>query len=315
MHGTAAYVARRLLYTVPTLFVMSVFVFAIIHLAPGDPAETVLGFNYTPAAAKALRHQMGLDQPILQQYLSWIGNILHGNLGRDLVSHESLSHLLITRLPVTLELTILSLTVAIVLGVPLGIRAAQRPGGISDRILMGVTLWGFSVPDFVLGILLILLFSVALSWLPPQDFVPFSQSPSQNLQHLVMPVLALVVPEMAYIAQTTRASMLETLNQDYITFLRAKGIRENVIGYKHALRNASIPVVSVIGVQFGALLGGAIIIENVFSLPGMGTMVVTAVSSRDYPVVQTGVLFIALMFILVNLGTDLLYGVLNPRLR
>jgi peptide/nickel transport system permease protein len=275
----------------------------------------VLGFNYTPAAAKALRHQMGLDQPILQQYLTWMGNILHGNLGHDLVSHEPLTHLLATRLPVTLELTILSLSVAILIGVPLGIRAAQRPSGIADRVLMGVTLWGFSVPDFVLGILLILLFSVALSWLPPQDYVPFSQSPGQNLQHMVMPVFALVIPEMAYIAQTTRASMLETLHQDYITFLRAKGIRENVIGYKHALRNASIPVVSVIGVQFGALLGGAIVIENVFSLPGMGTMVVTAVSSRDYPVVQSGVLIIALMFILVNLGTDLLYGLLNPRLR
>jgi peptide/nickel transport system permease protein len=315
MPRTVAYAGRRLLFTIPTLLVMSVFVFTIIHLAPGDPVTTVLGFNYTPTAARAIRHQMGLDQPILNQYLNWMGNILHGNLGKDLVSHESLNHLLGSRFPVTLELTLLSLGIAVLIGVPLGIRAAQRPGGLVDRFLTGITLWGFSVPDFVLGILFILLFSVVLGWLPPQEFVPFTQSPLQNLQHLVMPVFALVVPQAAYIGQTTRASMLETLNQDYVTFLRAKGIREGIIAYVHALRNASIPVVSVIGLQFGSLLGGAIVVENVFSLPGMGTMVVTAVSSRDYPVVQSGVLVIALMFILVNLATDLLYGVLNPRLR
>jgi peptide/nickel transport system permease protein len=315
MTGRLAYAGRRLLLTGPTLLVMSVFVFAIIHLSPGDPVISALGFNYTPAAAKALRHQMGLDQPIVTQYLNWMGSILHGNLGRDIVSHESLNHLIFSRFPVTLELTLLALGLSIVMGVTLGIRAAQRPGRLADRSLTALTVWGFSVPDFVLAILLILLFSVALSWLPPQDFVPLSQSPLENLQHMIMPVIALAIPETAYIAQTTRASMLETLNQDYVTFLRAKGIRENRIAFRHALRNAAIPVVSVIGLQFGALLGGAIVVENVFSLPGMGTMVVNAVSSRDYPVVQSGVLVIALMFIIVNLATDLLYVVLNPRLR
>jgi peptide/nickel transport system permease protein len=315
MPRTFSYAGRRLLLTIPTLLVMSVFVFAIVHLAPGDPAITALGFNYTPSAAAALRHQMGLDQPILVQYFTWLGHIVQGNLGQDLVSHESLTHLVLTRLPVTLELTLLSLGSSIVLGIPLGIRAAQRPGGIADRMLAAVTIFGFSVPSFVLGTLLILLFSVALSWLPPEFYVPFSQDPWQNLQHMVLPVLALAVPQAAYIGQTTRASMLETLNQDYVTFLHAKGMREDVIAYRHALRNAALPVISVIGLQFGALLGGAIVVENVFSLPGMGTMVVNAVSSRDYPVVQSGVLIIALLFILVNLATDLLYGVFNPRLR
>lgn len=315
MARTLAYIIRRLLLTIPTLFVMSVFVFAIIHLAPGDPAANALGLNYTASAGHALRHQMGLDQPIVNQYLAWVGNVLRGNLGQDLVSHESLTPLILSRLPVTLELTILSLSASVAIGVPLGISASQRPGGPANRALAGVTLWGFSVPDFVLATLLILFFSVLLNWLPPQDYIPFTRSPAQNLQHMVMPVLALAVPETAYIGQTTRASMLETLRQDYITFLRAKGIREGIIAYRHALRNAAIPVVSVIGLQFGALLGGAIVIENVFSLPGMGTLVVNAVSSRDYPVVQSGVLVIALLFILVNLGTDLLYGVLNPRLR
>lgn len=315
MPRTLVYAGRRLLFTAPTLLVMSVFVFAIIHLTPGDPVQTALGLSYTPAAAQVLRHQMGLDQPIVTQYVTWIGNILHGNLGQDLVSHEPLTHLLSSRLPVTLELTILSLGLAILIGMPLGIRAAQRPRGLADRSLTVLTIWGFSVPDFVLGLLLILVFSVTLNWLPPQEFVPFTQSPLGNLQHIVLPVMALLAPEAAYIAQTTRASMQESLQQDYVTFLRAKGIRDNTIAYRHALRNAAIPIVSVIGLQFGALLGGAIVIENVFSLPGMGKMVVDAVSSRDYPIVQGGVLVIALMFILINLATDMLYAVLNPHLR
>jgi peptide/nickel transport system permease protein len=315
MSRTVAYAGRRLLFTVPTLLAMSIFVFAIVHLAPGDPVQAALGLSYTPTAAQALRHQMGLDQPILNQYFTWMGHILQGNLGQDLVSHEPLTTLIGTSLPVTLELTILSLGLAILIGVVLGIKAAQRPGGIADHTLTGFTLWGFSVPSFVLGILLILLFAVALNWLPPQEYVPFSQSPLQNVQHMVMPVIALMFPEAAYIAQTTRASMLESLQQDYVTFLRAKGIRENVIAYRHALRNAALPVVSVIGLQFGALLGGTIVIENVFSLPGMGRMIVGAVTSRDYPIVQGGVLIITLMFILVNLITDILYAVLNPRLR
>ena len=315
MSRTLAYAGRRLLFTVPTLLAMSVFVFAIVHLAPGDPVQAALGLSYTPAAAHALRHQMGLDQPILSQYFTWIGNILHGNLGQDLVSHEPLSTLIGTSLPVTLELTVLSLGIAILIGVALGIKAAQRPGGIADHALTGFTMWGFSVPNFVLGILLILLFAVALNWLPPQEFVPFTQSPLDNLQHILMPVIALMFPEAAYIAQTTRAAMLESLQQDYVTFLRAKGIRENVIAYRHALRNAALPVVSIIGLQFGALLGGTIVIENVFSLPGMGKMIVGAVSARDYPIVQGGVLIITLMFILINLVTDILYAILNPRLR
>ena len=315
MSRTKNYVAQRLALTVPTLLATSVFVFAIIHLAPGDPVQAALGLSYTPSAARVVRHQMGLDQPILTQYFSWLGNILHGNLGQDLVSHEPFTQLLGSRLPVTLELTLLSLGLAILIGIPLGIRAAQRPRGLADRALTGITLWGFSVPDFVLGTLLILLFSVALNWLPPQDFVPFTQSPLDNLQHIVLPVLALMMPEVAYIGQTTRASMLEALQQDYVTFLRAKGTREYVIAYRHAARNAASPIVSVIGLQFGALLGGAIVIENVFSLPGMGKMIVDAVSARDYPIVQGGVLVIALMFILINLGTDMLYAFLNPRLR
>lgn len=315
MSRTLAYTARRLLFTVPTLVVMSVFVFAIIHLAPGDPVQAALGLSYTPAAARVLRHEMGLDQPIITQYFTWIGNILHGNLGQDLISHEPLTHLLSSRLPVTLELTTLSLGLAILLGVWLGISAAQRPRGLADRSMAVITLWGFSVPDFVLGLLLILLFSVVLNWLPPLDFVPFTQSPLDNLRHMILPVTALLVPEAAYIAQTTRASMLESLNQDYVTFLRAKGMREGVIAYRHAFRNAAIPVVSVIGLQFGALLGGAVVVESVFSLPGMGKMVVDAVSNRDYPIVQGGVLVITLLFIVINVVTDLLYAVLNPRLR
>ncbi|HVA88425.1 MAG TPA: ABC transporter permease [Chloroflexota bacterium] len=308
------YILRRLLLTVPVLVAMSVFVFAIIHLAPGDPVQAALGLSYSPGAAAVLRHQMGLDQPIVQQYFTWVGNMLHGDMGQDLISHQPLTDLLSQRLPVTLELTILSMGLAVCLAIPLGVAAARKPGGIVDRCLAGITLLGISVPDFVLGTLLILLFAATLNWLPPEDYVPFSQSPGDNLRHLILPVIALALAEVAYISQTTRASMLETLQQDYITFLRAKGIREGVVAYRHALRNAAVPVVTVIGVQFGALLGGAIVVENVFSLPGVGKMIVDAVSTRNYPIVQGGVLVIALIFILVNLVTDLLYTVLNPRI-
>lgn len=308
------YASRRLLLTVPVLLAMSLFVFGIIHLAPGDPVQSALGLSYSPRAAAVLRHQMGLDRPIVAQYLDWIGNMLHGDLGRDLISHQPLSELLGQRLPVTLELTLLSMGLAILLAIPLGVAAARSPGGIADRLAGGITLLGISVPDFVLGTLLILLFAATLNWLPPQDYVPFSQSPGQNLRHLILPVIALALAEVAYIAQTTRASMLETLSQDYITFLRAKGIGEGVVAYRHALRNAAVPVVTVVGVQFGALLGGAIVVENVFSLPGMGKMIVDAVNTRNYPIVQGGVLVIALIFIVVNLLTDLLYTVLNPRI-
>ena len=314
MPTTLRYAGRRLLQTVPVLLGMSVFVFAIIHLAPGDPVQAALGLSYSARAAAILRHQMGLDQPIVAQYVNWLGNLLHGNFGQDLISHQPLSDLLSQRLPVTLELTVLSMGLAVLVAIPLGVAAARRPAGALDRAAAGVTLLGISVPDFVLGTLLILLFAAALNWLPPQDFVPFTQDPGDNLRHLVLPVIALALAEIAYITQTTRASMLETLNQDYITFLRAKGIRESVVAYRHALRNAAVPVVTVVGVQFGTLLGGAIVVENVFSLPGVGKMTVDAVSTRNYPIVQGGVLVIALMFILVNLITDLLYVVLNPRI-
>jgi len=314
MPSTALYAIRRLFLTVPVLVGMSIFVFAIIHLAPGDPVQAALGLSYSAHAAAILRHQMGLDQPVIQQYFTYMGNVLHGNLGQDLISHEPLSTLLSQRLPVTLELTVLSMGLAILIAVPLGVAAARQPGGALDRLTTGITLLGISIPDFVLGTLLILLFAAVLNWLPPQDFVPFSQSPGDNLRHIILPVVALALAEVAYIAQTTRASMLETLNQDYITFLRAKGIRESVVAYQHALRNAAVPVVTVIGVQFGTLLGGAIVVENVFSLPGVGKLVVDAVSTRNYPVVQGGTLVIALLFILINLITDLLYTVLNPRI-
>jgi peptide/nickel transport system permease protein len=309
-----AFVGRRLLQAVPVLLAMSVFVFAIIHLTPGDPVQAALGLSYSPRAAAVLRHAMGLDRPIAAQYFSWLGGILHGDFGRDLISHQPLSELLAQRLPVTLELTFLSMGTAVLLAVPFGVAAARRPGGAMDRVLSGVTLLGISIPDFVLGTLLILLFAAALNWLPPEAYIPFTQSPSDNLRHLVLPVVSLGLAQVAYIAQTTRAAMLEVLGQDYIAFLRAKGISEGVIAYKHALRNAALPVITVIGVQFGTLLGGDIVVENVFALPGVGKMVVDAVSTRNYPIVQGGVLIIAVIFILVNLLTDILYLVFNPRL-
>jgi peptide/nickel transport system permease protein len=314
MTTTLAYTGRRLLQAVPVLLGMSIFVFALIHLTPGDPVQAALGLNYSPRAAAVLRHTMGLDRPIVAQYFSWVGGILHGDFGQDLISHQPLSDLLAHTLPVTLELTFLAMGLAVALAIPLGVAAARRPRGLVDRALGGITLLGISIPDFVLGTLLVLLFAATLNWLPPEAYVPFTQDPLDNLRHLILPIISLGLAQVAYIAQTTRASMLEVLGQDYIIYLRAKGIRERVIAYKHALRNGALPVVTVIGVQFGTLLGGDIVVENVFSLPGVGKMIVDAVSNRDYPIVQGGVLVIALIFILVNLATDLLYLALNPRL-
>jgi peptide/nickel transport system permease protein len=307
------YVATRVALTVPTLFAMSVFVFLLIHLVPGDPVRTMLGFRATPDNVRVIRHELGLDRPLVSQYFSWLGGLLRGDLGQDYISHESLAHLLRQRLPVTLELTISSMALALLVGVPLGVVAAsgRRFGRVTASVF---TIAGISIPDFWLGTLLVLVFAAKLGWLPPTGYVPLTEHPLQNLRYMTLPVLTLAIGEAAYILRTTRASMQETLNRSYVTFLHAKGLRRHAIVYRHALRTASLPIVTVAGIQFGVLLGGAIVVETLFGLPGVGKLVVTAINQRNYTVVQGSVLVIAALFIVVNLATDLLYGLLNPRL-
>ena len=312
MTSQIGFILRRILLTIPTLIVMSIVVFLIIRLVPGDPVRTMLGFRATDANVAELRHQLGLDQSLFTQYATWLANLLHGDLGADIVSHAPLSELLAQRLPVTFELTGLSMLLAIAVGVPLGVRAASG-GKWLRRLTEGFVVLGISIPDFWLGIMLVLLFTGTLAILPPSGYVPFSKDPLGNLRYMILPVLTLAMGEAAYILRTTRSAVTAQLGRPFVTFLRAKGISPRRILYGHVLRNAGPAIVTVIGIQVGVLLGGAIIVETLFALPGVGRLVVTGVNQRNYPTVQVGVLAIATIFILISLITDLIVAALDPR--
>lgn len=307
------YVVRRLLITIPVLLAMSVFVFLLIRLVPGDPVRTMLGFRATDENVATIRAQLGLDQPLLDQYLAWLGGITRFDLGQDFVSKVPLNQLIAERLPVTLELTTLAMLLALAVGIPLGVLAATRRRN-TGRATTAVAILGIAIPDFWLGIMLVLLVAGTFRLLPPSGYVPFLEDPVANLRYMILPVITLAFAEIAYILRTTRASMEETLGSPFVTFLRAKGVSPRSITYRHALRSAAVPIVTVVGIQVGVLLGGAIVVEVLFGLPGIGKMLVTAINQRNYPVVQAGILAVALLFILVNLVTDLLYGVLDPRI-
>ena len=312
MSSRLQFVLRRLLLTIPVLWAMSIVVFLIIRLVPGDPVRTMLGFRATAANVAELRHRLGLDQNLIQQYINWMAALARGDLGTDIVSHASLSELLAQRLPVTFELTGLSMLLAIAIGVPLGIRAATG-GRYVRRFTEGFVIFGISIPDFWLGIMLVLIFAGTLTVLPPSGYIPFDVDPLNNLRDMALPVLTLAIGEAAYILRTTRSAVTSVLDRPFMTFLRAKGISPRRMVYGHALRNAAPGIVTVIGIQVGVLLGGAIIIETLFALPGVGRLVVTAINQRDYPTVQVGILAIATTFIVVSLVTDLVVGWLDPR--
>ena len=312
MSSRLQFILRRMLLTIPVLWAMSVIVFLIIRLVPGDPVRTMLGFRATEANVLEVRHRLGLDQNLFQQYVNWIAALLRGDLGIDIVSHAPLSELLAQRLPVTFELTGLSMLLAVAIGVPLGIRAATG-GRWVKRFTESFVIFGISIPDFWLGIMLVLIFAGTLGILPPSGYIPFGVDPLQNLRYMALPVLTLAVGEAAYILRTTRSAVTSVLDRPFVTFLRAKGISPRRIVSGHALRNAAPAIVTVIGIQVGVLLGGAIIIETLFALPGVGRLIVTAINQRNYPTVQVGILAIAATFIVVSLVTDLLVGWLDPR--
>ncbi|MGH7485383.1 MAG: ABC transporter permease, partial [bacterium] len=285
MNARGSYIVRRVLVTIPVLFVMSVVVFLMIRLVPGDPVQTMLGIYATPQRVATIRTELGFNRPLIDQYFTWLGGVLHGDLGQDFISHESLTHLLGQRLPVTLELTFLSMLIALALGIPLGVVAAVGPRwavALTELLVVG----GVSIPSFWLGIMFVLLFTGVFHLLPPAGYESLSTSLVGNLRYMVLPVLALSIPQLVYLLRTTKASMLTVLGSPYIKFLRAKGISERRIVFVHGLRNASVPIVTVIGIQFGALLGGSIIIESLFAVPGIGQLVVNAIFQRNYPVVQ-----------------------------
>jgi peptide/nickel transport system permease protein len=309
------FVAQRLLLTVPVLVGMSLLVFMLLRLVPGDPALVILGLRATPEGIAAIHRDLGLDLPIFQQYGLWVSNLLQGNLGQDYRSHELVSTLLAQRLPVTIELTVLAMLISIGIALPLGVAASRHRGSGVDRVALGLGVLGISIPDFWLAIMLILAISLGLGLLPSSGFVPFSEDPIGNLKSMALPAITLAAGLGAVLTRITRSSMLDVLGQEFIKVSRAKGLPEQQVVYRHALPNAAIPIITVVGLQTGYLLGGAVIVEQVFSLPGVGNLVVNSTLERNYPVVQSAVLVIALMFILVNIFTDVLYAYLNPRIR
>jgi peptide/nickel transport system permease protein len=311
----ARYIVRRLLHLLPILFVVSVVVFAMLLTLPGDPTLTLLGPQASQAQRLALRHAMGFDQPIPIQYLRWLANFLSGDFGRSLRTQEPVSEMLLSRIPVTLELTILSMMLSVLIGVPLGIVAALRRNRLTDAIIRVVGMAGIAVPHFWAGILLIMLLSVYLGWLPPSGYVPIWIDPIGNLRLMIMPCLMIGASLSALILRQTRASMLQVLSEDYVRTARAKGASEAQVIIQHALRNALIPIVTVIGLEFGRLIGGVVVTEMIFSLPGLGQMIVEGIFERDFAPLQAAILFVVVGTLLVNLTTDLVYAVLDKRVK
>jgi ABC-type dipeptide/oligopeptide/nickel transport system permease component len=301
------YLSLRVLYTLPVIWLVVSLVFLLIHLVPGDPILQMLGEGAPAADIEATRHAYGLDVPLGQQYVRYWKGVLHGDLGRSLRFNQNVSSLVVQRYPYTLELTLGALFVAILLSVPAGVRSAQRRNRWDDRLLSVVSLFGLSFPNFALGPILILVFSIKLGWLPV--------SGSGSLAHLVLPALTMGGALAAILTRMVRTSMLEELGHDYIRTARAKGLSERAVVYRHALRNAMIPVLTVLGLQFGALLAGAIVTETIFSWPGIGRLTIQAIGNRDYYLVQGCILAIGLTYVAVNFLTDLLYSVANPRIR
>jgi ABC-type dipeptide/oligopeptide/nickel transport system permease component len=298
---------QRVFYTVPVIWLVVSLVFLLIHLVPGDPIEQMLGEGAPAADIAATRHAFGLDAPLGEQYIRYWKGVLHGDLGRSIRYNQTVTKLLVQRYPYTIRLTLASLLVAIILAIPAGVRSARRRNRWDDRLLSVVSLFGLSFPNFALGPILILIFAIKAGWLPVSGAGSFA--------NLVLPAITMGSALAAILTRMVRTSMLEELNQDYIRTARAKGLPERTVVYRHALRNAMIPVLTVLGLQFGALLAGAIVTEKIFSWPGIGRLTVDAISNRDYYVVQGCILAIGLTYVAVNFLTDVLYSVANPRIR
>lgn len=311
----ARYVARRLLTTIPVVVLVTVIVFLLLHVTPGDPVVIMLGDQAAPDAVAALRHNLGLDLPLPVQYGVWLWRVARGDLGTSLRTHDPVSRLALARYPTTLELLVLAMLVSLAIAIPTGVLSAVRRNSWIDMLLTPLAISGVSLPSFWVGILLIWAFSVTLAWFPTVGFVPLGTSVVGNLRTMVLPVVTLGVALAAIVMRITRASLLQVLRLDYVRTARAKGVAEGAIILRHALRTTLIPVVTVLGLQTGTLLGGAVIVESIFALPGMGRLIVDAIFARDFPLVQGVVLILAVSFILVNLGVDLLYAWLDPRIR
>jgi peptide/nickel transport system permease protein len=309
------YIVQRVLFMLPVALLVSIVTFMLIHLIPGDPAQVLLGEAATPQTVAALRHQLGLDKPLPQQFVLWFWQALQGNLGNSIQLQQPVSQALLQRLPVTLELGVASLLFSLALAIPLGVYSATHRNGWVEWLINISSLVGTAIPNFVLALLLIFLFAVALRLFPPGGYTPFTNDPTGNLRDLILPMIALGTGTVAVNLRQIRASMVEVLEQDYIRTARAKGLSERRVNYTHALRNSLIPLLTIVGLQIGAILGGAFVIETIFLWPGIGKLAVDSIFAKDYPVVQGVVLLAAFSYMLINLLVDISYVFLDPRIR
>jgi peptide/nickel transport system permease protein len=309
------YILKRILSTIPVMAIVALFVFSLLYLAPGDPAAIIAGDQATSADIEKIRLSLGLDRPFLVRFAEWGMQILHGDLGNSLFANMPVRAMITERLEPTLSLLVVTLFLAIFTAVPLGVVAAWKAGSLIDRVIMAFGVFGFSVPVFVTGYLLAYVFALRLNWLPVQGYTPITNGIWPWFANLVLPAIALGCVYIALIARTTRAAMLEVLQQDYIRTARAKGLASPGILFIHALKNAAVPIVTVIGLGVALLIGGAVVTESVFAIPGLGRLTVDAILRRDYPVIQGVVLLFSFVFVLVNLAVDLVYTLVDPRIR
>jgi peptide/nickel transport system permease protein len=309
------YILRRIVHMIPVLLIVTLFVFSLLHLTPGDPAVTMLGQEATPESIAALRARLGLDDPLPVQYLRWVGSAAQGDLGRSIHSNQPVTEAVLERLPVTIQLSIMSMLIALIIAIPIGILSAIRRNTVLDSGATTVALAGVALPNFFLAVVLIYIFSVQLRVLPPIGYTPIWEDPIDNLRRMILPAITLGTAFAAIIMRLTRSSLLEVLGEDYVRTARAKGLKSNHVIRIHALKNALIPVVTIVGLQIGTLLGGTVITETIFALPGIGRLIVDSIFRRDFPLVQGAVLFVAMAFLITNLIVDLTYAYLDPRIR
>jgi peptide/nickel transport system permease protein len=309
------FILRRIISTIPVMGIVALFVFSLLYIAPGDPAVVIAGDQATPQDVERIRIALGLDRPFLERFGEWSWRILHGDLGTSMFTGMPVTQLIGQRLEPTLSLMVITLILSIIIAVPMGVVAAWKAGSWIDRSLMGFAVFGFSVPVFVVGYVLAYVFALELELLPVQGYTPLSAGIWPWFENLILPSIALGCVYIALIARITRASMLEVLQQDYIRTARAKGLGQSPILFLHALKNAAIPIVTVIGIGMALLIGGAVVTESVFAIPGLGRLTIDAILRRDYPVIQGIVLLFSFIYVLVNLIVDLIYTVLDPRIR
>ncbi len=310
-----AYAIRRVLSTIPVMAIVALFVFSLLYIAPGDPAAIIAGDQATPADVERIRAGLGLDRPFLIRFGEWLWNVLNGDLGVSIFTNLPVTKMIAQRIEPTVSLMTLTLILSIGIAVPMGVVAAWNQGTWIDRLVMVFAVLGFSIPVFVVGYVLAYVFALELEWFPVQGYTPFSNGFGPWLSNMVLPSVALGSVYIALIARITRATMLEVLSQDYVRTAKAKGVGSQTILFLHALKNAAVPIVTVIGIGVALLIGGSVVTESVFAIPGLGRLVVDAILRRDYPVIQGVVLLFSFVYVLVNLGVDLLYTVFDPRIR